>query len=79
MPGTLGEREGERESQRINRGKGRADSLLFKESGIKILNLHTLFIERISRLMENLILEGFIRMFGEFLRDFGEIGSLCDD
>ena len=45
-----GKREGERESQRIDRGKGSADSLLSIESGIKILNSRTLCIERISRL-----------------------------
>ena len=50
LPGTLGEREGERESQRIDRGKGSANSLLSKESRIKILNSRTLCIERISRL-----------------------------
>ena len=52
LPGTLGEREGKRESQRIDRGKGSADSLLSRESGIKILNSHTLCIERISRLIQ---------------------------
>ena len=49
LNGTLGEREGKRESQRIDEGKAAQILWLSKESGIKILNSRTLCIERISR------------------------------
>ena len=63
LPGTLGEREGERESQRIDRGKGSADSLLSIQSGIKILNSRTLCIERISRLLLYRVARRFSELF----------------